>query len=149
MSNTVTAHHPAEHIRNFEQKLFLDHTGHPVHMVLNVHNDKCKITKVTFFPPKAPLPALGKSKLGSAGGSKKGLPPLKRSLPAPPQGGKPDIPQQHQQSLGVPETVGGAMSPTNLSRESSPLPQRRQWGDAKPLSLGMAGKVQTCNQTTL
>ena len=106
-------------------------------------------TNVTFFDAKAPLPALGKSKLGSAGGSKKGLPPLKRSLPAPPQAGKPDTPQQQQQSLGVPENVGGAMSPRNLSRESSPVPQRRQWGDAKPLSLGNPGEVQTCDQSTL
>ena len=103
---------------------------------------------------QAPLPPLGKAKLGSAGGSKKGLPPLKRALPpspaaaaaaeaARPIGGMSAsasvasiVPQQ---SLAVPERVGGRTSPGNLSRESSPEPQRKQWGDAKPLSLGMAG----------
>ena len=89
---------------------------------------------------QAPLPPLGKAKLGSAGGSKKGLPPLKRALPPSPAAASSAatsiIPKQ---SLAVPERVGGRTSPGNLSRESSPEPQRKQWGDAKPLSLGMAG----------
>ena len=106
---------------------------------------------------QAPLPPLGKAKLGSAGGSKKGLPPLKRSLPQQPPPAAPapavapaagssisasaaSIPPQ---SLAVPERIsggGGNSSPRNQSRESSPVPQRRQWGDAKPLSLAMSGQ---------
>ena len=108
----------------------------------------------TFSPSlQAPLPPLGKAKLGSAGGSKKGLPPLKRALPASPAAAAAETARPiggmsasasvasivHQQSLAVPERVGGRTSPGNLSRESSPEPQRKQWGDAKPLSLGMAG----------
>ena len=101
---------------------------------------------------QAPLPPLGKAKLGSAGGSKKGLPPLKRALPPSPAAVAAaaqqigNIPASSaaastipQQSLAVPERVGGRTSPGNLSREGSPEPQRKQWGDAKPLSLGMAG----------